>query len=184
MEMLIAVVGIMGTLAATIITQMLTTSREKRRLQFENEKLELEIKKFEIEHPRTTRVEFNIKCRFYGPIDGDYITEFILVVGNKGFTGIKLYSLVLRARGIKRGDHFESFDGVSRLSFPYKIFDTNVIPLTYKYYIIEPGVEQTITFVTRVPEEFDYILTHAKFEYDKYAPHTTERMFEVGCSSE
>lgn len=179
MEALVAVVGIISTLLATIITQTLTSRREKRRLELENERLALEIKKFEVEHPQITRIEFDIDCRFYGPIGCEYIAEFSMSLDNKGTEIIKLTGLVLRIRGIKEGEKFKTFQSDSRLSFPHKILEEDVIPPAYNYYFVESGTQQIITFVTRLPSEYKFVVAHAKFEYDEYTPHTTERLFEV-----
>ncbi len=49
----------------------------------------------------------------------------------------------------------------------------------YSYIFVEPGVEQVITYVTKIPAEYRFILARAEFRYDRLNPHSAEEVFEV-----
>lgn len=66
-----------------------------------------------------------------------------------------------------------------RLEFKHKQLDTDIVPTDWNYIFIEPGVRQEICFVTRIEENYRYILALAEFYYDTFTPHNIERMFEV-----
>jgi hypothetical protein len=48
---------------------------------------------------------------------------------------------------------------------------------------VEPGVEQVITYVTKIPEEYRFIVARAEFHYGRGKPHSAEAVFNVTPSS-
>ena len=52
------------------------------------------------------------------------------------------------------------------------------------YLFVEPGVKQEIRYITLVPKTYEYIVAHAVFEYDRFTPHDTERLFAVTTKQE
>lgn len=47
------------------------------------------------------------------------------------------------------------------------------------FLFVEPGVKQEITYATKIPQQYKYIVAHAVFYYDKYTPHIAEKVFNI-----
>src|SRR5260370_181625 len=75
----------------------------------------------------------------------------------------------VRDRGIKTNQTRSAWQKYpQRLYFPESLINEEVIPKkSINFFFIEPGVEQLITYVTRLPSSIKYILVHALFEYDE-----------------
>jgi hypothetical protein len=105
----------------------------------------------------------------------------LLIIRNRGDIQHKFKKIVLRVRGIESGrplSYWECYE--PRLSFPAKVLDNvNIIPTGYDYFFVEPGVEQVLTYVTKIPSSIKYVQAHALFEYDELTSHTSERVFQI-----
>lgn len=171
----VGIVGIVGTLTAAIITQLFMSLREKRRI-------ELELKRFEIEHPDV--LESEIKCRFYGPVSESYMATFSIDIHNRGHKRFNISSVRLRIRGIRKDDELRLYDkriSGGRVEFPVKLIDEELVPRKYAYVFIEGGHKQEFTLATIVPAEFRYILVNARLGDKSSSVHGSllERIFEV-----
>lgn len=137
----------------------------------------------ELERRFAPHIEFDIYCRFYGPQQGQYAAELTLSAKNKGMTRHEFTSIVLRVRGIKRDAPLrywvERYE--HRLEFPERIVKDEVKPRNWNCIFVEPGVTQRLSYMTLVDEEIRYISARAEFYYEKYTPHSTEKMFEVSA---
>lgn len=179
----IALAGIISTAMMAILTLMMNTRKhrdEVRRME----------RLLEIEHAHIPHLEFNLGCNFYGPQQGEYVTEYLLEICNKGRVQHTLTSLKLRVRGIKKGEQLAFWSKhPDRLVFPDKILDTQVIHKNYGFFFIEPNVHQTITFTSKVSDEYQFIVVWAEFSYGiarakaTGKKHSAERVFEVRASA-
>lgn len=135
----------------------------------------------EIERRYQPHIEFCIACNFFGPQQGWYIAEFIISATNVSLVRHQFKEIILRIRGIKQDEPPALWDGHgNRLEFKHKLIETDIVPPDWNYIFVEPGVRQEICFVTRIEEDYRYILALAEFHYDSFTPHNIERMFEVG----
>ncbi len=138
--------------------------------------------RFRKENPLHPRIEFDIKCAFWGPQHNSYLTEFVLTADNKGNVDHQFNEIRLRVLGIKSGEPFSEFAKYPPMTcFNEKIIDeVNIIPPKYKYYFVRPGVCQTFNYVSQVSEDIRFILVRATFFYEAtHELHTAERVFEV-----
>jgi hypothetical protein len=89
--------------------------------------------------------------------------------------------VLLRIRGIAAGSALRQWKGNEpRLEFPVAIIDqAEVVPKTYNYIFVEPGVRHTVAFVTTISATIRYVLVHAEFQYAEYTPNVTERVFRL-----
>jgi hypothetical protein len=190
----IALSGIIATLIISIGSLIVNRRREKqqqerddnlRREQQEREdKLRKEQRDREIEDEEKRRsysphIEFELKCNFYGPEKDDFIAEFLLIVRNKGIVQQKFKDIRFRVRGIE-GELSYWQGNEPRLAFPIKIVDNvSILPKNYNFFFIEAGIEQVFTYITKIPSSTKYISAYAEFNYDKFTPHTTEKVFSV-----
>jgi hypothetical protein len=113
---------------------------------------------------------------------GYHVTEFLLIIKNQGLVKQEFHEITLRARGIERGTAPALWDGREpRLAFPLKIFQEPDVIYRRKYghVFVEPGVVQTITYVTRLPETVGFVQVRAEFHYTRSRTHSAERVFEV-----
>ncbi len=129
-------------------------------------------------------IEFGIDLNVHGQEDGQYLAEFLLSIHNVGLVQQKFKSITLRVRGIPKGQPFETWqENAPRLLFPLKVIDdAPVIPNKYLYFV-EPGVRQSLTYVTSLPASLEYILAHVEFQYDRFALHSAERVFRITSSA-
>jgi hypothetical protein len=170
----IAIVGIVATASVSIIASIF--SRQAHKEQLAREDL---IRKQE--RKSVPRIEFSIDCNAYGPEKDDYLTEFLLIIRNRGDVRHEFKKIVLRVRGLESDKALCYWDGHEpRLSFPIKVLDDiDIIPEGYNYFFVEPGVDQILTYVTKIPSSIKYVMALALFEYDELTPHTTERVFQM-----
>src|SRR6266487_1007224 len=135
----------------------------------------------QIERVHQLHIQLGVDCRFYGPEDDYYLVEFLISAHNKGHVQHKFKHIYLRVRGIEANHGLSEWQGnAPRIAFPQTIINNiDIIPTNLNFLFIEPEVEQMITYVTRLPSSAKYILVHVLFEYDKYTPHTIERVFQI-----
>jgi hypothetical protein len=141
--------------------------------------------RFARERTHARRVEFSLDCAFYGPQNGRFLAEFVFEIKNRGLVVHRFDSLHLRVRGVRRNSELQPWQmQPSRVDFPERVIDEPDVIMAKKYshIFVEPGVEQTITFVGAVPEEIGFILARAEFRYSDSRTHSTERLFQVGPS--
>jgi hypothetical protein len=131
------------------------------------------------------RIQFNIECNSFSEQHGEIPVEFLLKVTNKGLVKHKFYSIKLRVRGIIENNELEFWkENEPRLYFPDKFFDTQFIHKSkYNFVFVEPGVEQTLTYVTKIDSKYKLITVRAEFEYDKTKTHSIEKVFEIKVTS-
>jgi hypothetical protein len=129
----------------------------------------------------TPHVEFTLDCESFGPEEDHFLVEVLLFVHNRDLVQQKFKSILLRIRGIKRDQTLAFREGnKSRLSFPERILDDEeVVPKNYNFLFVEPGVRQTISYVTKVHSSIKYVVVFAEFRYDRFTPHTVERVFHL-----
>ena len=197
----IALAGIVATALVAIVTLVVSQwthrdqqarddrirreqqEREDRQRQEQQER-EDEIR--EQERFGVPHIEFGIDCNTYGPEGDSYLAELLLTICNRGRVQQKFRNIVLRVRGIEQGAPLSYWeDNEPRLSFPgVLVDDVSVLPKGYNYFFVEPGVQQLITYVTRIPASTRFLLAHAQCEYDQFTPHTAERVFAVGAPAD
>lgn len=170
----IAIAGILATATISVVSLAISAIRERR--QQERKAEEDEKKRTYAPH-----IEFEIKTNFYGAGRKTAITEILITISNKGLVRQNFKDIRLRVRGIEQKQHLSFWEGREpRLEFPVKLVnDVSFLPGNYNFFFVEPGCEQTITYVTKIPTNVHYILAYAEFKYDRHTPHTTERVFPV-----
>jgi hypothetical protein len=50
------------------------------------------------------------------------------------------------------------------MEFPEKVLDENIIPSKYKYYFVEPGINQAISYITKIPKNMRFVVAFAAFK--------------------
>lgn len=174
------VVVIIGYLLNRRLKKAENESQKKNELRNEEQQKNKDL----IERRYSPHIEFSIDCKFYGPQDGWFVVEFLIQAKNVSLIRHEFNKIDLRVRGIKKSETPQLWkDHGDRLEFKNKIFQTDVVPNDWQYIFVEPGVTQLISYVSRIPEEYRYISAWARFNYDKYNPHTIERMFEIQIKS-
>ena len=157
--------------------------------------------RFQNERTHKPHMEFGVNCNFYGPQGTNYAAEFIITIRNKGYVQQNFNKILLSVRAIDENDpelrqwkdskpgYGESYDG--RLFCPIPLIrDVDVVPESYKPYLVEPGCEETIRYFTVIPTTCKYLLAHARYSYAETLrrggkpkrPRTTERFMRVEAS--
>jgi hypothetical protein len=110
------------------------------------------------------RIEFDIECNVVGSNESDSIVEFVVIANNKGKIRFTFHELQLRVRGINEGESFAYWRDSKRMEFPEKVLDENIIPSKYKYYFVEPGINQAISYITKIPKNMRFVVAFAAFK--------------------
>jgi hypothetical protein len=182
-----AVVATVVTAALGLSFSFVTQHRQQERddtLRKEQQKREDELRK---EHREDApHIELAINCQVLGQDDGHYLVEFTLMVYNRGLVRWTFRSIKLRVRGIEKNQQFAYWPGEGqRLEFPVKIINKEeVIPKSVNFLFVEPGVQQAIAYVTKIPAQIMYIVVYVEFWYDMVTPHTSERVFRLTAPAE
>ena len=116
-----------------------------------------------------------------GPQGNNYVAEFTVFANNKGSIKFTFPEIRLRVLGITVDSELLPWkDHGERLNFPIKVLNEQIIPSKFKYFFVEPGVNQAITYVTTIPENIKFIVVRASFKYlFRNAIHTREKVFEI-----
>ncbi len=183
-----AIVATVVTAALGLSFSFITQHQQQERddaLRKEQQKREDELRK---EHREDApHIELAIDCQVLGRDDGHYLVEFTLMVYNRGLVRWKFQSIKLRVRGIEKYRQFTYWREIGkRLEFPVKIIDKEeVIPKeSVNFFFVEPGVQQAITYVTKIPAQIMYIAVYVEFWYNEETPHTSERVFRLTAHAE
>ncbi|NBJ10941.1 hypothetical protein [Microvirga arsenatis] len=148
-----------------------------------------------IERSSVPRTEFDLECRFLGPVQGEYITDIRIIVHNKSQVRRKFGSIQVPMLGLRSGAPLGYWDrGQQRLEFPEKLLKVDLLPqepLGRYYYFVEPGIRQVFTYPTKIPSTISHVLLHVRFQSrvdDEHGGSTEseyesvfdeERLFEV-----
>jgi hypothetical protein len=195
----IALAGVFSTASISIVTVLANRRRERqqqerddrlRSMQQErddrlrSEQQQREDRLLEKERSHAPHIVFVVDCRFHGPTDEEYVVECVININNKGRIRQEVRNLSLRMRGIDKGQRLTYWGGHGRrLEFPDKIVDEKQLaPVGTDYYFVEPGINQSFVYVTKIPSDTLYVLTFSRFDYDAESFHTTERLFAVSAS--
>jgi hypothetical protein len=195
---LISLVGLVATASIAVFTIYIQGKRLKEQAQREERSVQEQLERQEQSHldqlkredeirklnrEDQAHIEFSLYCNFFGPQDGQFLTEVNLMAENKG-NRLQLFpEILLRIRGIKKTENkkLSLYGKLQNVNFPHKILEViNIIDREkLNYYFVEPHVNQRFTFTTLVPEEYKFICVHATFHYDKATPHTVEKIIEI-----
>lgn len=179
-----------GMTAATAVTALLVSyAREKNRET--------------VGRQLVPKVQYDLDCRFSGPIEGQYLAELRILADNTGGARRNIGSVQLRLRAIAKGKELSWWgEPHKRVEFAVKLLDDDLIPQiarrpdgTRHYYYIEPGVRQIFTYVTMVPADNSHVLFRVRIrtleslaqslsvdgEYD--GNFDEERLFELSPKS-
>lgn len=127
--------------------------------------------------------------------------EILLKFTNKGFTRMRLFNIQIGVNTMRLQNkaQFDPEDGHLHLT---RIFTSgNLVPVFHvkdkpvedtSFYYIEPGVEQTVSYLTLITEPRDLVQIYAKFSLEQKRlfpkkdvgekgvyPHTSARTFKV-----
>ncbi|MBL8868690.1 MAG: hypothetical protein JNK90_02800 [Planctomycetaceae bacterium] len=138
-------------------------------------------RRFRVERTHQPRMEFDIDCSFFGPQNGSYACQVLVRAKNCGLIRHEFRDLKIRILGIEKTDILTYWTGNEpRLQFPHKIAVGSLLYAPkYDYIFVEPGVEQTLTFNTMVPEKMSFVVIHVSFTYSEENTHSAERVFKV-----
>ena len=138
--------------------------------------------RFRKEDPLYPRIEFDIKCKFWGTQLNSYLTCFIVTANNKGNVEHKFTEIRLRVRGIKFNEPLTEFkEYPPMVNFPEKIMEgVNIVPTKFGYFFVRPGINQSFNYASQIPSNIRFIIVRATFKYESTNElHTAQRVFEV-----
>lgn len=139
--------------------------------------------RFKVEGKHKPRVEFDVEANVIGMQNGAYAIEFVVLANNKGARTRSFEQITLTVRGVSFESELSDWDGNEpRLFFPKKLIDKAelVYKKNYGSIFVEPGVNQKITYFSKIPDSISLISVRAHFSYDDKKTHSAERMFKVG----
>jgi len=135
-----------------------------------------------------------------------HAVEIALTFTNKGLVRSRLYNIQVGINTMRPSDQarFDQEDGHLRLA---RVFTSgNIVPLfavegkpaeKTSFYYIEPGVEQTITYLALIPAPRELLQVHARFNFEQKRlfprqvreqgglyPHTASRTYQVDAQGQ
>jgi len=182
----IALTAVFATVITALLGLLYSYFTQRRQQNRDDEQHALQLKRedeIRLEQ-RIPHLELSLGCRVLGEQMNDYLVEFVLTASNHGFVRWKFTNIRLRVRGIQANQPLLYWaEQKPRLYFPVKIFDVaNVIPSDLNYLFVDPGIRQDITYVTKIPSTFTYLLSYVEFWYDETTPHSVERAFSLDAA--
>ena len=128
------------------------------------------------------KIQFTVDCSFFAPLQNEIPVEFSLSLINKGLTIHRFRQIELRVRGIRKTDRLSYWEkNEPRLYFPEKLIDTEVVyNKKYSHIFVEPGVDQKVVFISKIPADIALISVVATFKYDNNKSHGIEKVFQPG----
>lgn len=113
------------------------------------------------------RIYFEVSANFIGVQKGQFVTELVPTLDNKGIVPLKVKDFSFKLLGLKETDHLEKGGEEVRqqLFFPHKIEEGLFVPREWDFSFIHPGVQTEYNFVTLVPSEFTFVRMQADFVY-------------------
>jgi hypothetical protein len=186
----IAIASIVVSGVVALVSLFINSKREKER-QERDDRLRRDQQTREDDIRNRTRlliprIEFRLDCNFSGPLNGDYIAEFVLHLINRGATRHQVNDLTMSIRGVKlsNDDKLRFWDDgrvnvPCRVSFPDNLLDKAQVILPGESIAIEPGVTLDMPLSTIVRQPYRYILAKANIDYDKDGRYGVERVFEL-----
>lgn len=138
-------------------------------------------------------IQFELAAHYFGPQNGYYIVEIIMVLTNKGLVRKKLNELLLTIKGIEENTDIGVFLDlkypINVADFPKPIVKTNVLEKKIreddkeeyekKEWFVEPGIVQKFSYVARIPEDIRFILVRSRFKYHKNSKHSAQKVFDL-----
>ena len=166
---------------------------------------QLERRRIKTERQHEIRMQFDLKGKTLGPQEGYYILDLSAILHNKGLVRLVIDTLRIKILGIKQKQDIKLFEknpkdetaslkeGTTNLiaSFPEELvnsdmlqaINTNSEEKKKNAYFVEPGVQQRISYVARIPENISFILVRAQFEYaknpEKQSEHSAQIILEM-----
>jgi hypothetical protein len=181
----IALASVLATVMIAVVSLFMSARQQARHQRREDDLVDQHRKREDelrqVRREDAPRLEFTIEGETFGEPAGEHLLILTVAIRNRGLIRWKLKSILLRIRGIETGQPFGYWKGHEpRIEFPISVVNAaEIVPSTLNYIFVEPGVEQAISYVTRLPAGVEYALVHVEFHYDNYTPHTSERVFHV-----
>ena len=150
--------------------------------------------RFRKERTHHPHIDFSVDCNIFGePGDNQYVAEFLVILKNHGYVQQRFEKIILRVRipdpRKKKLATFKEYDrtrklgesSYERLYLPEKLVkDVDIVPSNYKPYIVEPGCEEEIRYITPIPANVKYMLAHVKYFYPEHIqPDSKNLLFVV-----
>ena len=139
-------------------------------------------KRFRHEGAAKPRIEFDVRCRFLGPIQDAYVAAFEVHAKNCGLVEHRFQEIRLKVLAIRSDATLQMWQGHEpRLLFPEQLVrGVNLVPRELGYYFVRPGVDQSFSYVIPIPKDLRFLVARATFLYEATGDlHTAERVFEV-----
>lgn len=171
----------------------LLEKEEARQKELKAEKEAKLAEQNKIERIHADRIQFELAAHYFGPQNGHYIVEIIMVLTNKGLVRKKLEDLLLTIKGIEAKTNIELFLNlkypINIADFPKPLVKTNVLEKKVKEvdkeeykkkeWFIEPGIVQRFSYVSRIPDSIRFILVRSNFKYHETSTHSAQKVFEL-----
>lgn len=130
-----------------------------------------------------------------------HAVEVLLRFANKGLTRMRLYNIQVGINTMRPQNEVQFDEDDGHLHLTRILTSGNIVPLfrvedmpveKTSFYYIEPGVEQTITYLALIPEPRELLQIYAKFSLEqerifperevaakRMFPHTAARTYQV-----
>lgn len=143
-------------------------------------------RRYVVEENRFPHLETSAEIDFVG-LHGDYwIVELRAVLNNKGKVQHKIEKFGFDLKALFSGDSVNaSSEWGGQIGFPHEIAKGSLLPESFAYFAIGPGVTAKYSFVTCVPKHATHVILHCWFDYcdGRGYSHTMESTAHVPANS-
>lgn len=198
---IISAISVLATSSVAIIGLLLSERRHREQIENERksreeqiaherqareEELAREIKRAEKHREDMPLFQFDMEVGVVYKKDNKCLVEFRVVLDNRGNVKQDIKSIKLRLRSVNKEDSLSFWSGRgSRVEFPHKVFEEEIIPKGYKFIFVEPNVKQILTYTTILDSNVEIVAARAEFSYgrarkgDRGSKHSVEKVFAI-----
>lgn len=171
-----ALLGILGVLLGSLLGHLFATRSQQLQWRYEERR-----RREQREH--VARVDFQVEVLFVALHCEEWIVELMAQVANKGQVRHEVEALEFELRALLDSDGTlapEESIG-NQVKIPHVLVSGSWIPATWSAAIFEPGIPNTYSFVTAVPQHAVVVLLHghARYTTDEIVRHSAEVLVAV-----
>jgi len=128
------------------------------------------------------KVKMNISGNIIGKDPyGQKILWTNLIISNLGEVRLKAPAIELTVRGIENTSKFKKGDAtiLNQVNFDKRIYQENLIPKSWHYTFVDPGITQEYQYSILIPRNIKYVLLEGKIIFSKNNFQLTSNILKI-----
>lgn len=113
-------------------------------------------------------INFSVDLKVIGKQDTYWIVELIAIIDNKGKVQHKINRFDFDLNALFSDDKIETKEEWgNQVNFPHELISGSFLPKSTAFFFVDPATIAKYSFVTKVPENTQFLILHSNFMYDK-----------------